>query len=59
VRPLEDSRATGGRSIPSTMQLWPDLLALADLLDLAELVLRKWKGLAETLGLRRPESATA
>jgi hypothetical protein len=48
-----------GRSIPSTMQLWPGLLALAVLLDLAELILRKWKGLAETLGLRRPESAAA
>src|SRR5579883_2574633 len=34
----------GNRSIPSTMQLWPGFLALAILLNLAELILRKWKG---------------
>ena len=42
----------GGRRIPSSMQLWPVLLALALLLNLAELVLRKSKGLLESLGLR-------
>lgn len=39
-----------GRSIASTMELWPALLALAVLLNLAELVLRKSKGLLESLG---------
>jgi len=34
-----------GRSIPSIMQLWPGLLALAVALNLAELVLRKGKSL--------------
>jgi Ca-activated chloride channel family protein len=35
----------GGRSIPSTMELWPGLLALAVALNLAELVLRKGRSL--------------
>jgi len=48
----------GGRSIASSMQLWPALLGLALLLNLAELVLRKSKGLLESLGLRaRPAEA--
>ncbi|HUA86558.1 MAG TPA: VWA domain-containing protein [Bryobacteraceae bacterium] len=34
----------GNRSIASTMQLWPGFLALAILLNLAELIMRKWKG---------------
>jgi hypothetical protein len=34
----------GKRSIASTMQLWPGLVALAIVLNLAELILRKWKG---------------
>ncbi|HKE22881.1 MAG TPA: VWA domain-containing protein [Bryobacteraceae bacterium] len=42
----------GGRSIRSVMQLWPFLLALALVLNIAELVLRKGKGLLETLRLR-------
>ncbi|HLK48144.1 MAG TPA: VWA domain-containing protein [Bryobacteraceae bacterium] len=42
----------GGRSIAATMQLWPALLGLAVLLNLIELVLRKSKGLLESLGLR-------
>jgi hypothetical protein len=33
------------------MNLWPGLLALALLLNLVELVLRKWRGLLETLHL--------
>ena len=33
----------GNRSIRATMEIWPGLLALALLLNLAELVLRKWK----------------
>jgi hypothetical protein len=35
----------GGRSVASTLQLWPALVGLAILLNLAELVLRKWAGL--------------
>jgi Ca-activated chloride channel family protein len=34
----------GNRTIASTMQLWPAFLALAIVLNLAELVMRKWKG---------------
>ena len=47
-----------GRSIRSTMELWPGLLALAILLNLAELVLRKWKGLLQALHLR-PQAVQA
>jgi uncharacterized membrane protein len=42
----------GNRSIRTTMDVWPGLLALAILLNLAELVLRKWKGVLEALHLR-------
>jgi hypothetical protein len=35
----------GERSVPSSMSLWPGLLGLAVALSLAELVLRKWKGI--------------
>jgi hypothetical protein len=42
----------GNRSIRSTMDVWPGLLALALALNLAELVLRKWKGVLEALHLR-------
>ena len=41
-----------GRSIPTVMELWPLLLTLAILLNLTELVMRKWKGLLEALHLR-------
>ncbi len=41
-----------GRSIRSTMDLWPGLLVLALILNLAELILRKWKGVLEALHLR-------
>lgn len=34
-----------GRGVPSTMRLWPGLLALAIALNIAELVVRKWHGL--------------
>jgi len=46
----------GGRSVPSSMELWPGLLALAILLNLIELLLRKWPGVLETL--RRPAVST-
>ncbi len=35
----------GARSLASTLQLWPGLLGLAIATNLAELVLRKWKGI--------------
>jgi hypothetical protein len=35
----------GPRSIASSLNLWPGLLALAILLNLFELVMRKWKGI--------------
>ena len=35
---------SGQRSIASTMQLWPAFLVLAIVLNLLELLLRKWKG---------------
>jgi hypothetical protein len=38
----------GSRVIHSSMSLWPGLLALAVVLSLAELVLRKWKGIMAT-----------
>jgi hypothetical protein len=42
---------TTGRAIPATLELWPGLLALAIGLNLAELLMRKWRGLWEGLGL--------
>ncbi len=46
----------GSRTIRTTMNLWPGLLALAVLLNLLELVLRKWRGVLELLHLgSRPE----
>ena len=50
-----------GRSIRTNMNLWPGLLGLALLLNLAELILRKWKGIAEALhlGAREPAEAAA
>jgi hypothetical protein len=38
------------------MELWPGLLALAILLNLAELIIRKWKGVLEALR-PRPQAA--
>jgi Mg-chelatase subunit ChlD len=48
----------GGRSIRSMMELWPGLLVLAVALNLAELVMRKWKGVAEGLPFRVRLGAT-
>jgi Ca-activated chloride channel homolog len=57
VRP-RDVFESGGHSVAVTMELWPGLLALAVALNLAELILRKWKGLLEALHLR-PAGAEA
>jgi len=43
----------GGRAVTSTLQLWPGLLILAVALNLIELILRKWRGVLETLRPRR------
>jgi uncharacterized membrane protein/uncharacterized protein YegL len=48
---------TGGQSIESTARLWPVLLGLAILLNLVELVMRKWRGIVETV--RGPRAVTA
>ncbi len=50
---------TGGRSIRSVMELWPALLVLAILLNLVELILRKWRGILEALRGRRTNEAPA
>jgi hypothetical protein len=47
---------TAGRSIPSTLNLWPGLLGLAILLSLGELLHRKWKGLIEFFHSRGAQS---
>ena len=47
----------GGRTTPSTIRLWPGLLALAIVLNFAELLTRKWKGLREWLPARSPSIA--
>jgi Mg-chelatase subunit ChlD len=38
---------SGGRATPSQMSLWPGLLGAAVLLNLAELLNRKWRGIRE------------
>ena len=49
----------GGRAVPSSMELWPGLLALALLLNLAELVSRKWRGLIESFRKSAPAAAVS
>ncbi|MGH9627924.1 MAG: VWA domain-containing protein, partial [Bryobacteraceae bacterium] len=39
---------SGGRSVAATLQLWPGLLGIAIALSLTELILRKWRGIAQT-----------
>ncbi len=53
--PIRQIFDAGGRGVPSTMELWPGLLALALLLNLAELVSRKWRGLVDSI---RPPAAS-
>jgi len=48
-----------GRSIAGTMRLWPGLLALAIVLNLAELLIRKWEGIAALFAKRRSAAAAA
>jgi Ca-activated chloride channel homolog len=43
----------GGRTVASTLRLWPGLLVAALLLNLIELVLRKWRGLAASFRGKR------
>ncbi len=45
---VKDVFDAAGRAVPSSMELWPGLLALALLLNLIELISRKWKGLIES-----------
>ncbi len=40
---------TNGESIKSTARLWPLLLTLAIVLNLAELIMRKWRGIVATV----------
>ncbi|HYA18632.1 MAG TPA: VWA domain-containing protein [Bryobacteraceae bacterium] len=47
----------GGKYVESSLRLWPGFVALAILLNLIELVLRKWKGIIEGL-LGRPSQET-
>jgi hypothetical protein len=47
--------SAGRHSVASVMELWPGLLALAILLNLAELLQRKWKGIF--LAWRQPAEA--
>jgi hypothetical protein len=56
---LRDVFDPHGRTVPSTLRLWPALLVLALLLNLAELILRKWRGLWEGFRSKRSGGAPA
>jgi hypothetical protein len=45
---------SGGRYIEGAVRLWPALLAMAILLNLIELTLRKWRGIVESIRGLRP-----
>jgi uncharacterized membrane protein len=47
----------GGRSIAGSMRLWPGLLVLAVVLNLIELIIRKWDGIRQTLTARKAATA--
>jgi Ca-activated chloride channel homolog len=50
----------GGKYIDSTMRLWPGLVAIALLLNLIELAMRKWRGIIESIrGVRSSEARIA
>ena len=53
----EQAFENGGQSIESTVRLWPILLGLAILLNLAELIMRKWRGIIESV--RAPGAVAA
>jgi Ca-activated chloride channel homolog len=44
---------SSGRSMLTTMQLWPGLLAAAIVLSLIELILRKWSGVSSLFGANK------
>ena len=48
-----------GRSVPATQELWPGLLALAVLLNLVELFMRKGKGMLEFFSRGESQPAKA
>jgi hypothetical protein len=51
---------SGGRSVRSSVQLWPGLLGVAILLNLTEVFLRKWRGLLQAMrGIGSSDRATA
>lgn len=51
---------SGGKYIDATLRLWPGLLALAVLLNLIELVMRKWRGIIDSIrGVRGAEARIA
>ena len=52
----EQAFDTGGQSIEATVRLWPILLGLALLLNLVELVMRKWRGIVESFRGAQPAS---
>jgi hypothetical protein len=54
--PVQRIFDNGGRGIAGTMRLWPGLLAAAIILNLAEVILRKWRGIRAAL---KPAAATA
>jgi Ca-activated chloride channel homolog len=54
VRQLFDS---GGKYIDATLRLWPGLLALAILLNLIELAMRKWRGIVESIRRRHAQES--
>lgn len=47
--PLEKVFDPAGHYVDATMRLWPGLLAIALLLNLIELALRKWRGIVESI----------
>ena len=49
---------TSGESIESTARLWPILLGAAILLNLVELIMRKWRGIIESIRGPRPVAST-
>ena len=57
--PLNQVFDPAGRSIDSTMRLWPGLLAIAIFLNLIELAMRKWRGIVESIRNPRVSAESA